>query len=140
MRIARTTTILLAVLLLTLVAIGCSSGPVSISKATLAKNYDSSKGQAVDPTSTFSPSDHVFYLVVNPENPKQGTKVGAVWTAIQAGDWKDKQLNTYDITLNGNESVVDFTISNSNDWPTGQYKVDVLLDGNKNQTLNFAVQ
>jgi hypothetical protein len=131
------------VFILALIAVSslsCSSGPVAITDASLAKGYDQGKTAAVDPTTSFSPTDHIFHLVVNIRNPVSGTKIGAGWTLVEAGTLKDQKLDSKDITLTGGENVVHFTLTNTDDWPVGNYKVDIALNDKPDRTLEFQVK
>ncbi|OJV91199.1 MAG: hypothetical protein BGO39_26460 [Chloroflexi bacterium 54-19] len=91
-------------------------------------------------TTTFKPSD-TFYAAVNLNNPKSTTKVKATLTAVQTADGTtNRQVTSTEITTSNSENFVNFKFSLPNPWPTGKYKVDLLLDGAAAQTLNFEVQ
>src|SRR5438552_1719840 len=98
----------------------------SITKATLAKGYQN--GSAVEPTSSFSPSDRTVHLVVNVANASAQTKVRAVWSIVQAGEQRDAQLWQYEVLMDGKGDVVDFTLTADRDWVPGDYQVVVLLN------------
>jgi len=108
-----------------------------IVSAQLARGY--SQGKAIDPTTGFSPSDHVIHLVVVVGNAPDDTKVGATWYAVDAGGAQNEKLDTATGTLSNGQDHVDFTLSNTTDWPPGSYKVDLMLDGKKDRTLDFTV-
>ena len=97
------------------------------------------QGKAVNPTSTFSPSDHVLHLVVVVANAPNDTKLGATWYVVDAGGHRDEKLDSASATLNG-EDHIDLTLSNTTNWPRGLYRVDVMLDGKRDRTLNFEVR
>jgi hypothetical protein len=108
-----------------------------VTSAQLATEYK--QGQAVNPTSVFSPSDHVLHLVVVVSNAPDDTKVGAVWYAVDAGGSKNQKLDSANVTLNG-EDHLDLTLSNTANWPRGQYKVELMVDGKRDRSLSFEVQ
>jgi hypothetical protein len=108
-----------------------------VTSAQLATAYR--QGKAVNPTSVFSPSDHVLHVVVVVANAPNDTKLGAAWYVVDAGGHKDEKLDSASATLNG-EDHVDLTLSNTSNWPRGQYRVDVMLDDKRERTLNFEVR
>jgi hypothetical protein len=109
-----------------------------VSSAQLARGY--SHGKAVDPTTTFSPSDRVIHLVVVVGNPPDDTRVAATWYAVDAGGSQNEKLDSAGGTLKNGEDHVDLTLSNTANWPRGQYKVDLMLDDKRDRTLNFEVR
>jgi hypothetical protein len=108
-----------------------------VTSAQLARGYD--KGKAVDPTTTFKPSDHVIHLVVAVGNAPDNTKVGASWFAVDAGGSQNEKLDSASGTLKNGEDHVDLTLSNTSNWPRGTYKVDLMLDDKRDRTLDFEV-
>jgi hypothetical protein len=108
-----------------------------IVSAELARGY--SQGKAVDPTTTFRPADHVIHLVVVVGNAPDDTKVGATWYAVDAGGAQNEKLDSATGTLSNGEDHIDFTLSNTADWPPGSYKVALTLDEKKDRTLDFNV-
>ena len=108
-----------------------------VTSAQLATDYR--QGKAVNPTSVFSPSDHVLHLVVVVANAPDDTKVGAVWYAVEAGGNKNQKLDSASVTLKG-EDHLDLTLSNTANWPRGQYKVELMVDGKRDRSLGFAIE
>ena len=64
-------------------------------------------------------------------------KVGAKWTHLDSNQVVHE--DTRDFQLTG-EQVHDFEITNPDAWPTGRYKVEVMVDGNVVQSREFAVR
>lgn len=104
----------------------------------LAKDF--SDGQAVNPTTTFSPTDTAFHLIIDLGDGSGGSKVGASWYAIDAGPYKNRKLDSESYTVKNGETRVHAFLSNSNSWPKGKYKVDVMIDDKIARTLPFQVQ
>lgn len=131
---------LVSALLLPLLLAGCGDeGPASISKAEMATGVKDNS--AVGATTTFKPTDNPFYTAVSLSNPKSTTTVKAVLTAVQTADGtQNRQVSETEVTTSNSENFVSFKFSLPNPWPTGKYKVDLLLDGKAAQTLNFEVQ
>jgi len=108
-----------------------------VTSAQLATSYR--QGKAVNPTSVFSPSDHVLHLVVVVANAPNDTKLGAAWYVVDAGGQKDEKLDSASVTLKG-EDHLDLTLSNTANWPRGQYRVDLMVDGKRDRSLGFAIE
>ena len=74
--------------LVAVVAAGCnfSISTANITNATLSKDVQGDKFEPVDPTTTFPADQPVIHLVANVANAPEGTKVKAVWTAVDVGD------------------------------------------------------
>jgi hypothetical protein len=108
-----------------------------VTSAQLARGYD--QGKAVDPTTTFKPTDHVIHLVVVVGNAPDDTKVGATWYAVDAGGLQNEKLDSAGGTLSSGEDHIDLTLSNTSNWPRGKYKVDLMLDDKRDRSISFAV-
>jgi hypothetical protein len=127
-------------LLVALTPQGCGFDITSptINSVVLAKDYNN--GDAVNPTTTFNPSDHIFNLVVKLGVSPDGTKVGATWYAVNAGTVQNQKLDGNEIELHNGANVAHFTLTNDRDWPSGHYKVDITLNGKADRTVEFEVQ
>ena len=131
--------VLVAVLALVLSSLACAVGNTELGLTNLRMAFDQD-GENV--TTTFSPTD-VFYAVADLANAPQGTKVEAKWTAVNAADTEPNlefQTQTLDITEETFSGNIYFQLSNDEGWPTGQYKVDLYLNGALAQTAEFSVQ
>ncbi|MGB8984584.1 MAG: hypothetical protein WCC12_22140 [Anaerolineales bacterium] len=131
--------ILLAVLVLVLASLACSAFSTELGLSNLRMAFDQ---DGENPTSTFSQTD-VFYAVADLANAPQGTAVEARWTAVNAADTEPNlefQTQTLDITEESFSGTIYFQLSNDEGWPTGEYKVDLYLNGTLAQTATFNVQ
>ena len=131
--------VLLAVLALVASSLACALGSTELGLTNLRMAFDQDGNS---PTTTFAPTD-VFYAVADLANAPQGTKVEAKWTAVNAADTEPNlefQTQTLDITEETFTGTIYFQLSNDDGWPTGQYKVDLYLNGNLAQTAEFSVQ
>ncbi|PZR84842.1 MAG: hypothetical protein DLM67_26975 [Candidatus Nephthysia bennettiae] len=108
-----------------------------ITSAQLARGYN--QGKAVNPTTTFRPSDRVIHLVVVVGNAPDDTKVGATWYAVDAGGSQNEKLDSASGTLKNGEDHIDLTLSNTANWPRGRYRVDLMLDDKRDRSIDFAV-
>ena len=64
-------------------------------------------------------------------------KVGAKWTHVDSNQTVNEEAR--DVQLKGDQTW-DFEITNSNPWPTGKYRVEVMLDGAVVQSRDFEVK
>ena len=131
--------VLLAVLALVVSSLACAFGNTELGLTNLRMAFDEDGN---NPTTTFSTTD-VFYAVADLANAPQGTQVEARWTAVNAADTEPNlefQTQTLDITEESFSGTIYFQLSNDDGWPTGQYKVDLYLNGTLAQTAEFNVQ
>ena len=129
--------VLLAVLALVASTLACSLTEMSLENARMAFDQD---GKNV--TSTFSTSD-VFYVVADLNNAPKDTNVVAKWYAVKVEgydpDYMFKDM-TYTVAEDSFSGTVYFQLSNDSGWPTGDYKVELYLNNELKQTVNFNVQ
>jgi hypothetical protein len=123
----------LAALLLASLACNFSASTANISSAFMAKDQDGTQ-----PTEVFT-SDETFYCIVQLANAPDDTNLKAVWTAVNAEN-TDPNLQINETEITSGDGQVYFQLNNNSPWPTGDYKVDIYLNGTLNQTLNFSVQ
>ena len=121
------------VLILAALACSFSASTAKINRAWMAKDQDGKQE-----TTVFAQGD-VFYMIVDLANAPDDTAVKAVWTAVEI-DTGESNVNLGEKELTSGSGQLYFQLSNQNLWPTGKYKVDVYLNGELNQTLNFEVQ
>lgn len=91
------------------------------------------------PATTFAPKDTIIAAVSTSTNDPAGTvagKLGAKWS-FQDGQVVNEE--TKDVNFMGS-GATDFQISKPDGWPTGKYKLEVMLDGNVVQTREFEVK
>ena len=92
------------------------------------------------PMSTFAPKDTIYAAVsTGTSDPAASVagKLGAKWTHVDSSQTVHEE--TKDLTLAG-DGVTDFQISKPDGWPTGKYKVEIMLDGAVVQTREFEVK
>ena len=124
----------IAVIVLGILACSGSFSTANISDAFMAADHDGTQ-----PTTVFS-ADQVFYCIVQVANAPEDTTLRVVWTAVAVdGEDPNTEINTTDATVGTLDSFV-FNLSNDGLWPPGQYKVDIYLNDELDQTLEFSVQ
>jgi len=114
----------------------CAASTASVSQVTMAHGYKD--GSAVDPTTTFQPTDLVIHGVVTLANAPDDTKLKAVWTAVDAGGGqiKNQKITENEVTTGG---TADFTITSKDPWPAGSYKMDLYMNDTLVKTVPFTV-
>ena len=92
------------------------------------------------PKSTFAPKDTIYVSIgTSTSDPAASvsSKLGAKWTHVDSNQTVSE--DTRDVTLTGMGNT-EFHIVKPDGFPTGKYKVDVMLDGNVVQTREFDVK
>jgi len=121
----------LALGVMALVACG-PSGPPTIAGATTAKSVDANF-KAVDPTTTFKPTD-TFYTSVEVKDLLKGNKVVAKYIF-------GTQIQEIPLEMDKDGSgFLSFSLKpGANGWPEGDWKVEISLNGTLAQTVEFKV-
>ena len=116
---------------------------VSIEKLTLVKD----SGESFKEVESFKPNDTFGVLVKLNAEPPAGTKVKAIWIAADAGGMKDKKILEKEVTFSKEalkdakiKDRVDFTLSHDNPYPAGDYKVEIYLNGDLTDTVEFSIE
>ncbi|MEJ7759312.1 MAG: hypothetical protein WKF55_06935 [Gemmatimonadaceae bacterium] len=89
-----------------------------------------------DQTGDFKVRDTI-YAVVETDGASTGAKLDAKWT------YKDGQpvsQSTQTISPSGGETRHEFHMQKSSAWPKGDYKVEVMLDGQSAGTKDFSIK
>lgn len=122
------------ILMLVSIACGFSASTANIKEAYTAREVN---GELVA-SSTFAPED-TFYCLVIVDNAPEDTVTKAVWYAIDAeGMDPNFQILEYEYTGGGE---ITFELSNDEyDWPICNYKVEIYLNDELEQTFEFNVQ
>ena len=114
-------------------ACGVSASTANISDAYLARDPE-----GTDPTTVFLP-DEPFYLIVELANAPDDTVVKAVWVAVDVDDVDfDTVIDEAELTTSSGQLT--FDLSNDDLWPAGNYKVDLYVNDNVAETVEFSVE
>lgn len=118
-----------------IVLIACNY-PVStprIENAVMARDYEGNF-----PTSVFNQQDTFYNLAELIDSPNEST-VKAIWIAVNTDGIEPNLIidETEIITRNG---VIHFELNNETLWPRGFYRLDLFLNGELAQILEFEVQ
>lgn len=88
-----------------------------------------------DKTDSFRPAD-TFYVSIQTEGSSPSATLTVRWT-YQDGQMVDESRQT--IASSGGAAVTEFHVSKPDGWPTGGYKVEVLLNNVSAGTKDFRV-
>lgn len=134
----RTLPIFLALLVLAAASLACSfGGKLSLSNARTAYDED-----AAQPTSVFAPGDAI-YVVADLANAPVGTLVVSKWYYVSVdGVAPNTLIDEADITIDkdGFTGTVHFYFPAGSDWPVGTYAVELYLNGELIESVNYSVQ
>ena len=90
------------------------------------------------PSTTLGTRDTV-YASVRTSGIANGNKLGVRWS-FQDGTTEGKTVSTDERAITGENTVTEFHAATSTGWPTGKYKVEVVLDGTPAQTREFEIR
>ena len=113
-----------------------TKGDVEITGLNMAR--DSGKGDAGESVDTFSPSDRTVYCVVHLSKLKAGTRVKFVWYGVE--DSESKLIKELDYTTGAFENIVQAHLTFPQDWPTGDYKVDVSVNDGPIRSVEYSIE
>ena len=127
----------LAVLALILSSLACeaSASTANISNAHMAVDEADSAE-----TTVYVPDAPSFFCYFDLNNAPDDTVVKGVWTLISAEGYDPNQeIDSAEMT--GGDNTYYFSLDGAAEpWPVGQYKIDLYLNDELVQTVNFEVQ
>ena len=125
----------IGILALSILACGFSASTANITNAHMATD-ESDTTQ----TTVYAPDTATFYCFFDLNNAPDDTVVRGVWTLVSAEGFEaNSEIDSAEIT-GGDESYY-FSLDRAADvWPVGQYKIDLFINDNLVQTVNFEVQ
>ena len=119
--------------------------------ATLACNFSASTANITNAhmatdendttqTTVYSPDTPTFYCFYDLNNASEDTVVRGVWTLVSAEGYdENSEIDSAEIT--GSDDSYYFSLDRAADtWPVGQYKIDLYINGNLVETVEFQVQ
>jgi hypothetical protein len=123
------------VLSMVILSLACS---FNASTAKIKEAWTARDEAGEDRTTVFGQND-TFYVKVDLANAPDDTTVKASFTAVEAeGEDPNTFLDDYELT--SGDGLLTFNLSNNQLWPIGKYKVDLYLNGELDQTLEFEVR
>jgi len=112
----------------------------SVTTANITNAHLSLDADDTIPTDGYSPSDSDFYCYFDLNNAPESTVVKGVWTLVSADGYEsNSEIDSAEIT--GSDNTYYFSLGGGTDpWPVGTYKIDLYVDGNWVETIEFEVQ
>ncbi|MFA5341681.1 MAG: hypothetical protein WC332_07885, partial [Clostridia bacterium] len=93
----------------------------------------------VNASTTFTTSTQAFYVSGNINNAPDGTVIAAVWYYME--DDPAFLIDSSQYEVSGTDNAFYFTLTIPyNGWPLGTYSVDLLIDGEVEDTIFFTVE
>lgn len=111
---------------------------VEITRAYLAR--DNGNEEPGDEVQSFSPSDRTVHVVVQLDHAAEGTQVSFDWIAVDAGGLKDRSIKKLDYMTKALESKVHAHLTVPEDWPEGDFKVDIYLNDQLARSIAYKVE
>ncbi len=138
-------TLILLVSAYTLTACNVEFSTAKVASLTLSKN--GSDNEAVNPTTTFAPTEKVIHCYAILGNAPSDTKVRARWVALNAkGIEANTQLMEQFITAGGGKDNVHLQLKGENGLPLGEYRIEIYLNPQEGKpeppakSLDFSVR
>lgn len=97
-------------------------------------------GKPGDKTDSFAPSDHTLHCVATLKTAKSGTNLRFSWWIVDADGTQNKKIKDIEYSTSTLENIIHAHLTLPQDWPKGQYKVQVYVDGDLDQTVNYTVE
>jgi hypothetical protein len=88
---------------------------------------------------SFSASDRTVYCIVELNDAQPGARVTSTWTVVDSERLKNQKIGEQAYTTEKLKTF-DFHLTNQQDWPPGDYKVDVYLDGELARSVNYEIK
>lgn len=129
-----TSFVVLILSLALLTACEFSASTANIASATLARDETGTQ-----PTTVFAQPE-TFYLVVELANAPDDTTVRSVWYAVDVGDVAPPNTLIDEAELESGSGTLYFNLTPESLWAVGDYKVEIYLNDELDQTLTFEVQ
>ena len=128
-------TLFVLVLLSAVLACNFSASTANITNAHMATDESDST-----PTTVYSPDTATFYCFYDLNNASADTVVRGVWTLVSAEGYEaNSEIDSAEIT--GSDESYYFSLDRAADeWPIGQYKIDLYINNNLVETVEFQVQ
>ena len=140
------TIITLAISMLSLSLISCT-GEVSfttakLSEVTMASSVDESTYEPIEVTDTFEIDTPEIFLSAKFSNAPADTEITAEWIYVEGEveDMNNFVIDTVAIEVSGTDYLYFSMPIPGERWPRGQYKVDLYIDEDLDQTATFTVQ
>jgi hypothetical protein len=136
----KTTKLLRIVMFVVVLVFASMACEFSASTANISNAHMSLDEADTQPTTVYPPDASAFYCYFDLNNAPDDTVVKGVWTLVSAEGYDaNQEIDSAEIT--GSDNTYYFSLGGSADpWPVGQYKIDLYLNEELVQTVEFQVQ
>ena len=135
MKIRKTLPIVCAVIALVLASLACSLGEPGVSNVRMTTDVNGDTS-----TTAYSPSDD-FFVFFDVNAVETGTPFEGRWYALDIeGEDPNTPFQTISYNLEQDVSTVYFQLFSDVDWPTGTYRVEIYMSGQKVGEQQFSVR
>jgi len=100
---------------------------------------DDGAGRGGQTVKSFRATDNPLHCLVTLSRAQQGTRVGFVWTAIDAGGKRDEAIASAEVVTGPREIVADAQLRHPREWPAGRYRVQATVNGRTSRTVEFTI-
>jgi hypothetical protein len=98
-------------------------------------------GKAGEQLESFLPSDHVQWFRTDlPVTVTKGQKVNWVITAVDTTGGKNVKVTETEKVAEKDTNDVGMNVSLPKDWPIGEYRVDLSIDGKQVSSFDYAIE
>jgi hypothetical protein len=101
---------------------------------------DNGSGKAGETVTEFNSNEKVQHVSVNLNDVPPGTKVQAVWMAVDAGGIKNQRVFGKEMKTEANTKTANFDLSLGRTFPPGDYKIEIFINEKLAKTLNYKVK
>ena len=128
---------ILFVLVLVLVSVACEFSASTANITNVHMSLDENDSQSV---SSYAPDAPAFYCYFDLNNAPDDTVIKGTWTLVSA-DGYDPNQEIDSVEVTGSDDTYYFSLGGGDGpWPAGQYKIDLYLNDELVQTVNFEVK
>lgn len=97
-------------------------------------------GKPGDTATTFEPGDRTIYAVAKLNKSRKDTDVRFVWIAVDVEGRRNEEIKRIDYRTRTFENKVQGHLTYPRDWPTGEYKVEVYINGVLDKTITYTIE
>lgn len=136
-----TIVLVLVSLMLMMPLVGCevSCTTASLSEATMCTGVDADS-EPLDSVNVFSVDTPEIFCSVKLSNAPSDTLVKAEWIYVEGeAGLTDYFLDDYELTADGTR-YLSFSLTYTGEWPRGDYKVVLYVDGKEKSSVPFTVE
>jgi hypothetical protein len=111
-----------------------------ITEVVMARDTEGVELEPVDPTTVFEP-DSIIHAVARIEDAPADTVFTAAFYVTDVGDAApaDTLISSTDLTADGTRNL-DFTLSPTTTWPPGTHRVEISINGELDQVVEYTVE